>query len=184
MFNHTEILNRVFGDAKAATPKDVMRVLGIPLLSMGLNDLTNYHKRFHPNSHNSLHSIYRSCGVYVIEFPTGVYVGSVGGGSQYFGRRWKQHTKGAQECMKDLWSKCDPSSIWFHAMAITHEDIPSRMAEFMFMAQVERVAPHFLLNPKNSNDYSKCRGPTTLRKDEVLRMIQQRIEDSKCPMFE
>jgi hypothetical protein len=185
MFNHTEILKRVFGDAlPVSTSADLVQSFGVPALSMTLQELKAYHKRSDGLTDKEFHQVYRSCGVYCIEFPRGIYVGSVGGGSQYFGRRWKQHVSYPRPCYAEDIRTGNPSDIRFHALAITVEDIPSRFLEFMFMARVEAVAPSLLLNPKNAMDKPLKEIKAMRRAEKVLRGIQWDMGLHDCPVFE
>ena len=185
MFNHTEILKWVFGAAlPISTSAELVHSLGGSALSMTLQELKSYHRRSDGLTDRGFHRMYRSCGVYCIEFPRGIYVGSVGGGSQYFGRRWKQHIRYPRPCHAEDMRKGNPSDIRFRVLAITAEDIPSRFLEFMFMARAESTAPDLLLNPKNAMDKHGEQPRKQRQQEAVLRGIQWEMGLHDCPVFE
>jgi len=145
-----EMLSCVHGGAqKIESAIQLLEAVGYSLISINAKNLMDYRKRIDSLEISQFHTVYRSFGVYFIEFPRKIYVGSTGGGAMYFGRRWKSHVNrpDAQSCLVPLMESTPMDRIIFHAIACTSTDSEARFIEYGVLAFMEKACPWMIANP-------------------------------------
>lgn len=141
-------------DKKVSTPKEAIAIIGGALISIDAESLLDYRKRIDSTVVSRFHSIYRDFGVYLIEFPERVYVGSTGGGAMYFGRRWKNHLADGNRhtCLDGLFKSIKKRDIIFHAIALTPTDSISKFIEYGILSMLEKSCKSLIVNPIHASE--------------------------------
>jgi len=151
---------------------DFVELLGKPLLTLTYGQLMAYRGRANSRGGSRAHQVFRSSGVYVIEVAGKVYIGSTGGGAQYFGRRWRLHTTSENHrCMTEFMASPCWESTKFHAISICENLAMARFLEYGVITYAERVAPSILINPKDfEGRKQRERNPVSerMRKNQIL----------------
>lgn len=141
----------ILPETKISTPRDFLISKCKPLISIIYSDLLNYKKRYSFKSPGYFHDVYKSNGVYIIEFPNKIYVGSTSGETMYFGRRWKDHGKLNLFSLKNLMVETDPEKIIFHAIFRSKSDSVSKFIESGLIAFLSEASPDLLANCSDSS---------------------------------
>lgn len=145
------------------TPKDFLAAMGGGLASTTMLQLLMYRKRHTSKNGGDFHHIYRSGGVYLIEFENNIYIGSTGTDTMYFGRRWRLHlTNEHHRCLVPFMKDPDPHKVAFHVLALSETQSVSLFLEYATISFAEKCAGHLLINPVNpSTRKQRSRNPVS-----------------------